>query len=90
MILEAVFDLIAAFIKLIFGFINLPDLPDRISSIINQLFDAIEGSLGLLSIFIDFDVLRILLPVLLVVINFDEVYKFVMFIVRKIPFLGIK
>ena len=90
MILEAVFDLIAAFIKLIFGFINLPDLPDKISSIINQLFNAIEGSLGLLSIFIDFDVLRILLPVLLVVINFDEVYKFVMFIVRKIPFLGIK
>lgn len=77
-------------IKTVFGWINLPQLPDEVMSIIDQLFDILSGAMGLLSIFMDINMLKILLPVLLIVINFDEAYKLTMFILRKIPFLGIK
>lgn len=90
MIVEAVLNLLIGLIKTVFGWINLPQLPDEVMSIIDQLFDILSGAMGLLSIFMDINMLKILLPVLLIVINFDEAYKLTMFILRKIPFLGIK
>lgn len=90
MIVEAVLNLLIGMIKTVFGWINLPQLPDEVMSIIDQLFDILSGAMGLLSIFMDINMLKILLPVLLIVINFDEAYKLTMFILRKIPFLGIK
>lgn len=90
MILESVFNLISGLIKIVFGWINLPDLPDSVISIIDELFSLISGSMGIIGIFIDLNMVKILLPVLLIVINFDEVWKFTMFILKKIPFLGIK
>lgn len=82
--------MLVSMIKTVFGWINLPQLPDSVISVIDQLFDTLSGAMGLLSVFLDIDMLKILLPILLVVINFDEAYKLTMFILRKIPFLGIK
>lgn len=90
MILESVFNLVASMLKLVFGWINLPDMPDSVTAVIDELFSLISGSVGMMGIFIDINMVKILLPVLLIVINFDEVWKFTMFILRKIPFLGIK
>ena len=89
MILEAVFNLVSGLVKIVFGWINLPDLPDSITSVIDELFALISGSVGIIGIFVDLNMVKILLPVLLIVINFDEVWKFTMFILRKIPLLGI-
>lgn len=90
MILEAVFNLVSSMLKLVFGWINLPDLPDSIMAVIDELFTLVRGSIGIMSVFIDFNMVKILLPVLLIVINFDNVWKWTMFIIKKIPFLGIK
>lgn len=89
MILEAVFNLVSGLVKIVFGWINLPDLPGSITSVIDELFALISGSVGIIGIFVDLNMVKILLPVFLIVINFDEVWKFTMFILRKIPFLGI-
>lgn len=89
MILEAVFNLVSGLVKIVFGWINLPDLPGSITSVIDELFALISGSVGIIGIFVDLNMVKILLPVLLIVINFDDVWKFTMFILRKIPFLGI-
>ena len=89
MILEAVFNLISGLVKIVFGWINLPDLPGSITSVIDELFALISGSVGIIGIFVDLNMVKILFPVLLIVINFDDVWKFTMFILRKIPFLGI-
>ena len=89
MILEAVFNLVSGLVKIVFGWINLPDLPGSITSVVDELLALISGSVGIIGIFVDLNMVKILLPVLLIVINFDEVWKFTMFILRKIPFLGI-
>ncbi len=90
MILEAVFNLVSGLIRLVFGWINLPDMPEAVMSVIDELFTILQGSIGLLSVFVDISMVKILLPVLLIVINFEKVWKFTMFILRKIPFLGIE
>lgn len=90
MILQAVFDLVASLLKLVFGWINLPDLPTAVMSVIDKLFGCIQGGMGIMGIFLDMSMVKILLPVLLIVVNFEHVWKFTMFILRKIPFLGIE
>ena len=89
MILQAVFDLVKNVIKLVFGWINLPDMPEAVTSVVDELFALLRGSVGMMGIFLDLKMLKILLPVL-IVINFEHVWKFTMFILRKIPFLGIE
>lgn len=89
MILEAVFNLVGGLLKLVFGWINLPDMPASVMAVIDKLFSVLGGSIGMIGVFIDLDMVKILLPVLLIVVNFEEVWKFTMFIIRKIPFLGI-
>lgn len=90
MILQAVFDLVRNVIKLVFGWINLPAMPEAVTSVIDELFALLRGSVGMMGIFLDLKMLKILLPVLLIVMNFEHVWKFTMFILRKIPFLGIE
>lgn len=88
MILQAVLDALVALIKVVFGWINLPDLPSSVDTIINQVFDYIASGFMFVSIFFNMDLVRVLLPLVVVLVNFDKVYHFTMFIVKKIPFLN--
>lgn len=90
MIIEGILNLLVGLIETVFGWVSLPQLPDSVLSVIDELFDILAGSVGLLSIFVDFSMVRLLLPVLIIVINFDEAWKLTMFILRKIPFLGVQ
>lgn len=77
-------------LKIVFAPINLPQLPDGIQSVLDQLEDVLIGAVGLLGVFIDWSVVKWLIPVVLIVANFDKVWSLIMFILRKIPFLGIE
>ena len=90
MIIEGILNLLVGLIETVFGWVSLPQLPDSVLSVVDELFEILAGSVGLLSIFIDFSMVRLLLPVLIIVINFDEAWKLTMFILRKIPFLGVQ
>ena len=50
----------------------------------------IECSLDLMAVFFDFGFLKIVLPIALIVINFERIYLVVMWIARKIPVAGIE
>ncbi|MCB7319113.1 hypothetical protein LIZ87_10175 [Lacrimispora sp. 210928-DFI.3.58] len=90
MILESVFNLFSSALKLIFGWINLPQLPAEVETVINQLFQYMESGIGFLYLFFNMSLVKIMLPFVLVVSNFEKVYKLVMYVLRKIPFLGIE
>lgn len=90
MILESVFNLFSSAIKLIFAWVDLPDLPAQVETVITQLFDYLEMGMGFVFLLFNMDLVKIMLPFVIVVANFDKVYNLVMFVLRKIPFLGIK
>lgn len=90
MILESVFNLFAAALKLIFGWIEFPPFPTELRAYVDAMVDLIRMGLNIIWVFIDQEVVMILLPLVVAVINFDHMYKLVMFVLRKIPFLGIK
>lgn len=89
MIVSSVLNLFVGMLEVVFGWIQLPNLPDSIMSIINTVFDYIIGSIGLLGVFVDLDVVMVLIPLAIAVARFDDLYKMTMFVLRKIPFVNI-
>jgi len=86
MILKAIFDLILGLLKLVFGFLpNIPQFPDSILNSLNTVFDTIFNNLDLLGLFVRIDTIKILVPLLIIAINFEHVYHFTMWILKKIP-----
>ena len=90
MIIESLLNLFSAALKLIFGWINLPALPADVETVINQLFTYMEAGIGFVFLFFNMSLVKLMIPFVLVVANFDKAYKLVMYVLRKIPFLGIE
>lgn len=72
----------------IFGI--LPSMPDAVINVVDKIFEILQMGIGIASIFVDFNFIKILIPIYIAIINFDRIAKLVMWIVRKIPFFSIK
>ena len=90
MIIEGLLNLIKTLLFAVFSWINLPDFPATLTNSINGFLDLIFDNLTLLGFFIRPETLMVSIPVLIILLNFDEVYKLTMWILKKIPFLNIK
>ena len=83
MILESVFNLFSSALKLIFGWINLPELPAEIQTVVDSLFQYMRAGLGFVFLFFNMDLVKIMLPFVIVVANFEKVYKIVMYVLKE-------
>lgn len=90
MILEALLNLIQLLLNVVFGWINIPPFPVELTSSIDSFLDLIFENLSLLGFFIRPITLTVAIPLLIILLNFDKIYKLAMYIIKKIPFLGIK
>lgn len=90
MILETLLNVIMGLLQVVFGWINLPSLPDELTSSIASFLNLIFENISLVGFFIRPATISVVIPVLIILLNFEDVYKFTMWILRKIPFLGIQ
>lgn len=91
MLVEAFFN---GAISILDGILNLldvlPEFPEDLISSMNSFFALIFDNLPLLGFFVRLSTVKILVPLLIVVINFEDIYAFIMWILRKIPFIGVE
>lgn len=90
MILEALLNLVFGLLKVCFGWISIPAFPEQLTSSIDTFLSLIFDNITLLGFFIRPLTLTIVVPVLIILLNFEEVYKITMWVLRKIPFLGMQ
>lgn len=90
MIIEGLLNLIKTLLFAAFSWINLPAFPEGLTTSINSFIDLIFDNLTLLGFFIRPATIKLIIPALIILLNFDNIYKLTMWILRKIPFLGIK
>lgn len=88
MIIKAFLDVSYFLITLLFSWVHIPQLPSSITNTVDSIFNYIGIGLRFVLIFFDMDFLFACLPILIILINFEHVYKFLMFILRKVPFLN--
>lgn len=90
MIIKGLFNLVLALMQIIFAPINLPQLPAGIQNIFNTLLSAMLNAVGLFEVFVRPSTLQLLIPVVIVLVNFEKLWNGIIFILKKIPFLGIE
>ena len=89
MVIELILSCILILLQTCFSFINLPQFPEEVSSTISNFFNFIFDNAGLLTFFVRIDTIRVVIPVLLILLNFEHIYHFVIWILKKIPVLNI-
>ena len=91
MLVEGLFTVVKWLLNAILNLLDvLPDFPASLVSSLNSFFDLVFDNLSLIGFFIPLTTVKILVPLLIVVINFEYIYAFIMWILRKIPFIDVK
>lgn len=89
MIIEVLLNILYTVLTVCIGWLpNLPDIPDSFYNSISNVFDIIGDNVGLLHLFIDLPFCLIVLPLFLLVINFDKIWDFIKFILTKLHIIG--
>ena len=90
MIIKGILELFFSLLQIVFSPIALPQLPAKASSYLDQFIDWILGGYNVIGMFIDLGMVKSLIPIVIVIANLDKVWSFIMFILRKIPFIGVE
>ena len=77
-------------IDLLFGWIYIPKFPINLENNIDSFLNLIFDNLSFLGFFVRPATIEIVVPLIIALVSFKYIYKIVMFIIRKIPFINIK
>lgn len=90
MIIVAIVALSAVVLTALYAvLVGLPDFPSSVTSLIDQLNVYLTAGSRFLMSFVYGDVVLVLISTLLAAIGVYEAYKFVMWVVKKIPMFGV-
>lgn len=90
MILANLFNILLSSIEVVLSLLpNLPSLPDNLLTGAYSFIDLIFDNVGLLGLFIPIPTIKVVVPLLLLIINFDKIYKLTLWVLNKIPKLDI-
>lgn len=86
MILELIMNAVLFLLKSVFGLLpNIPQLSTSLTQSIDKVFNVIFDNVGLLGLFVRISTIKWLVPLVIVVYNFEHIYHFVMWVIKKIP-----
>lgn len=89
MILQAILQFLLDFVKVILDWIpNVPSVPKEFSTSVNIVFDTIFYNMQLFGLFIHLELFVVAVPLVIILINFDKVYSMIIWVIKKIPFIG--
>ena len=85
MIIESVVNLLVGLVKTLFGWISLPAFPSQLAAAITAVEDLVFQNLSMLGLFVRVSTLKVAIPIFVVIINFDRLYRLTMWVLRKLP-----
>lgn len=90
MIIKGLFNLIYTFLSVVLAPFSLPQLPVGIQTIFDEIVGYLTGAVGLLCVFVRPTTLQLLIPVVIIVINAEHIWNGILWILKKLPFVGIE
>lgn len=87
MIVESLHNIIYFILNFILSIIpDLPDLPQNLHDTLINFVDLIFNYGGnFIGLFVRISTLKVVLPLLILAINFDKIYEVIMWIIKKLP-----
>lgn len=90
MILQDFLNILLSSVEVILSILpDIPSLPDELLSSAYSFIDLIFDNVVLLGLFIPISTIKVVVPLVLVIVNFDKIYKVTMWVLNKIPKLDI-
>lgn len=89
MIIEKLMSLLLKLFELLTSPINIPVLPDNVSALMTEALAYIHTGLQIIAVYTHLEYLLILFGIIIAIDIGVAVYHFVMWVLRKIPMLGI-
>lgn len=90
MIVESIFNLLKTLVSGLFGLIpNIPAMPEAVTSALSSAVDTVSQGCDIVAIFLPWSFVIVIMTVYVAFENFDHIYSFLRWIVKKIPFIQI-
>lgn len=89
MIIETLLNLLYTVFKVLTLPINIPSMPTEALDMVETVFEWLSTGAGILAVFTPFTYLMVLFGVILAIDAGIAIYHLVMWVIRKIPVLGI-
>lgn len=89
MIIEALMNILLKVFSVLTSAINIPSLPESVSTFMSDALSYILTGLQILAVYTNLEYLLILFGLIILIDVGIAVYHFVMWVLRKIPMLGI-
>lgn len=89
MIIKGIFELVYTLLSVVLAPFSLPALPEGMQTIFDSLVSYLTGAVGLLCVFVRPSTLRLMIPAVILVINADHIWNGILWILKKLPFVGI-
>lgn len=90
MLIKGLFELVLGILNFMFGWVNFPDMPSVVVDALSVVLQAIASGIGFVWLIVPKELVLAVIPVIIIVENFDLMYSMVMWVLKKIPFLGMK
>lgn len=89
MIIELLMNLVKSIISLVLSPFNIPGIPDDISSSVETFFGYFDTCASFIALVFPINLVPFF-AIFIAIYSWDNIYPMVMWILRKIPFLGIE
>lgn len=89
MIISGVLDILYSIFSVLTLPIDLPEMPNQIRTYINQLVSYMNTGYKILNVYLPMDYIMLLFGIIIAVDIGINLYKFVMWVIKKIPMLNI-
>lgn len=90
MIIKGIFELVYTLLSVVLAPFSLPALPDGLQTIFDQLVGYLTGAVGLLCVFVRPSTLQLMIPAVILVINADHIWNGILWVLKKLPFIGLE
>ena len=88
MILKLLLELVLGILTFLFSALELPSLPDEFMAYYEIVIEVLSSAFSFVWLIVPNGLVWALLPVVVVLANFDLMYSILMWILKKIPFLN--
>lgn len=91
MIIKGLFELVYGLLNIVLTpFQIVPNMPSGVTASINALVDFMFAPVRILLFFVNVDVVRPLIPLVIIVMNMEHIWDGIMWVLKKLPFVGIE
>lgn len=88
MLIKRLLDFVTILLEFLLGWINIPDMPQAIVDVMEQVKTAMISGLNIFGFFVDITIFRVCCSIFILLFITEHLWDFIKWIMRKIPFMN--